>query len=205
MKVSLETRVAPSSGFDVFSVWRFFITGCACILVTAADLWTKAWAFELLGGPGEKPIWWVWEGVFGFQTTLNEGAVFGLGQGWTNAFTAFGVAATIFLIGWFVWVAPRNDFWVSLAVGIILGGIFGNLYDRLGLHGLRWQEAWIAGRPHAVGEPVYAVRDFILVMIGPYHWPNFNLADSSLVCGVAGLILRLWMIEGRAATHRPSS
>jgi lipoprotein signal peptidase len=31
---------------------------------------------------------------------------------------------------------------------------------------------------------VYAVRDWLLVMIGSYHWPNFNLADSYLVAGV---------------------
>jgi len=29
------------------------------------------------------------------------------------------------------------------------------------------------------------VRDWILVMIGPYPWPNFNLADAMLVCGAA--------------------
>jgi signal peptidase II len=40
-----------------------------------------------------------------------------------------------------------------------------------------------------VGDPVHAVRDWILVMIGSFHWPNFNLADSMLVCGA---ILLVW-------------
>jgi len=35
---------------------------------------------------------------------------------------------------------------------------------------------------------VHAVRDWILVMIGNWPWPNFNIADSLLVCG-AGLLL----------------
>jgi len=32
------------------------------------------------------------------------------------------------------------------------------------------------------------VRDWILVMIGHWPWPNFNLADSLLVVGAALLI-----------------
>lgn len=210
MTVPVEDLPSPARETSFSSTWRFFLAGAVCALVTAADLWTKAWAFERLGGPGEKPIWWVWEGVFGFQTTLNEGAVFGIGQGWTNAFTVFGIVAIVLLLAWFVRGAPRHDLWIATAVGAILGGILGNSYDRLGLHGLRWQESWRAVSPHAIGEPVYAVRDFILVMIGSYHWPNFNLADSCLVCGVLGLILRMWMIERRgpsppAAARRPAS
>ena len=64
-------------------------------------------------------------------------------------------------------------------LGCVTAGILGNLYDRLGLPGLRW----IANPPHHAGDPVHAVRDWILVMIGPWHWPNFNVADSLLVCG----------------------
>lgn len=73
-----------------------------------------------------------------------------------------------------------------MALGCVTAGILGNLYDRLGLPGLKWNYA----EPplHEVGDPVYAVRDWILVMIGPYGWPNFNIADSLLVCGAAMLV-----------------
>ena len=40
-----------------------------------------------------------------------------------------------------------------------------------------------------MGEPVYAVRDWILVMIGSWPWPNFNIADSLLVLGVGILLI----------------
>jgi signal peptidase II len=36
--------------------------------------------------------------------------------------------------------------------------------------------------------PTNAVRDWILLRYGAFTWPNFNIADSLLVCG-AGLLL----------------
>ena len=49
--------------------------------------------------------------------------------------------------------------------------------------------SWPPGFGHPAGTPVHAVRDFILVMIGGWPWPTFNLADSSLVCGAALLFV----------------
>ena len=43
-------------------------------------------------------------------------------------------------------------------------------------------DVWSCSK-EAVGQPIHAVRDWILVMIGDYPWPNFNIADSCLVCG----------------------
>ena len=81
--------------------------------------------------------------------------------------------------------APRRDLLLTLALSCVTAGIFGNLYDRLGLPGLRWNST---SALHHAGDPVHAVRDWILVMIGPWHWPNFNVADSLLVCGAALLV-----------------
>ena len=77
-------------------------------------------------------------------------------------------------------------------------GILGNLYDRLGLPGLVWP------RDHGppAGAPVHAVRDFILVMIGPWPWPNFNLADSSLVCGAGLLFCHAFLWVEKAERRR---
>ena len=63
--------------------------------------------------------------------------------------------------------------------------------------GLVWD---VAGPLHDVGDPVYAVRDWILVMIGSFHWPNFNVADSLLVCGAALLV---WHAFRQEAEKRP--
>lgn len=152
----------------------------------AADLATKSWIFARLGMPGEKPVWWMIPGVFGFQTTLNEGALFGMGQGLTAWYAALSVVFVLGIVAWWAFGGGARSWWLTICLAAITAGILGNLYDRLGLHGLRWHE----GHPvHQVGQPVYAVRDWILVMIGSWPWPNFNIADSLLVCGVAGLIL----------------
>ena len=57
---------------------------------------------------------------------------------------------------------------MAVALGLFAGGIAGNLYDRLFHEG--------------------AVRDFIDVYVGTYHWPTFNVADS-LLCTAVGLLL----------------
>ncbi len=171
-----------------------------------ADLATKHHAFSSLGMPGEylfpeKPeqqaAYWIWQDVFGFQTSLNEGALFGMGQGRSMMFAVLSVLAFLGILGWVIHSARKSLFLV-VTLGMISSGILGNLYDRLGMHGLRWNYATDL---HAVGDPVYAVRDWVLVMIGSWPWPNFNIADSMLVCGAALLVLHSFF----APELKPSS
>ncbi len=170
-------RAVPANRYVIF----FGLAGAGL----AADLLTKWWVFSWLGMPGERPTWWLWEGVVGFQTSLNEGALFGLGQGMTLWFALFSVLAAGAIFYWLFPAGASRDALLTVALALVIAGIFGNLYDRLGLPGLRWN---YPSPLHHVGEPVYAVRDFILVMIYRWPWPNFNLADSMLVCG-AGLLI----------------
>jgi signal peptidase II len=89
--------------------------------------------------------------------------------------------------------STRSDGWILLALGLIVGGIIGNLFDRLGLPGLNWH-APLARE----GEPVLAVRDWIhFTLPGVIDWPIFNLADSWLVIG-AMMLLALSFLESRA-------
>jgi signal peptidase II len=156
------------------------VSGCAL------DLAAKNWMFSRIGMPdAASPTQWLWKGVFGFQTSLNEGGLFGVGQGMTAVFAGLSIVAALGIFFWLFFGGGTRDWLLTLALGFIMAGIFGNLYDRLGLHGMKWN---IPNGPHALGDPVYAVRDYILVMIGPWHWPNFNLADSFLVCGAALLV-----------------
>jgi signal peptidase II len=156
------------------------------VLGCALDLATKSWMFKQLGMPGPKSrTWWIWDGVFGFQTSLNEGALFGFGHGMVFVFAGLSIVAAFGIFIWLFFAGGTRDWLLTIALGFIVSGIFGNLYDRLGLPGLEWR----MNCPHACGERVYAVRDFILVMIGPWNWPNFNFADSFLVCGA---ILLVW-------------
>jgi len=164
-------RIRPLTAIIVFPV--------IALLGFVLYMKTKDWAFHALGMPyGADPaIYWVWPGVFGFQTTLNQGALFGVGQGRSGLFALLSFVALTGILAWMVHSAWKSRL-LTVTLGMITAGILGNLYDRLGLHGLHWDNA-----------PLYAVRDWILVMIGSIHWPNFNIADSLLVCGTILLVL----------------
>ncbi len=159
----------------------FLIAGAG----VAADLATKRLMFEWLGMPGIRAPIWIINGVFGFETSLNEGALFGMGQGKAWFFSALSVAAAV-AIAWYLFVAGAARQWpLLIALSGIMSGILGNLYDRVGLPGLTWH---VANGMHRKSDPVYAVRDWILVMFGKWPWPNFNVADSLLVCGALLLV-----------------
>ncbi len=181
---------------------RCFVFLLLAVFGCALDLATKSWMFNRLGMPDpNSSTKWIWTGVFGFQTSLNEGALFGLGQGMVPLFAGLSIVAAIGIFVWLFFAGGASDWLLTIALGSIMAGIFGNLYDRLGLAGLTWNG--LIGH-HAHGEPVYAVRDFILVMIGPWHWPNFNLADSYLVCGAALACLACLVLQIRAKLETAS-
>ncbi len=145
------------------------------------DLATKAWIFRRLGMPHQNPTWWLVDEVFGFTTSLNEGALFGLGQGQGVLFCVLSLAALVGIVAWLFVAGAARDRLLTVALALVSGGILGNLYDRLGLPGLV--------RPGAAPEPLYAVRDWVHFKIdGLVDWPIFNIADCLLVCGAALLI-----------------
>jgi signal peptidase II len=168
-------KPVPASRYVLFAV---IATG-GCVL----DLVSKHWMSGILDPLGRPR--WAWPGVFGFQWSLNEGALFGMGQGKVFLFAGLSILAALAVCCWLFVAGAARDRFLTVALSFVTAGILGNLFDRLGLHGLRWQYA-VPG--HAVGDPVYAVRDWILVMIGTWHWPNFNVADSLLVCGALLLV-----------------
>ena len=183
-------KVVPAKRYVVF----FSIAIAGCLI----DLVTKSWVFNWRGMPGVRPTWWLWDDVFGFQTSLNEGALFGMGQGMVVLFATLSVLAAAGILIWLFPVGGARDLLLTVALGMITAGIFGNLYDRLGLPGLKWH---FASSLHDIVGPVYAVRDWILVMIGKWPWPTFNIADSLLVCGAALLVWHAFRCE---ADKRPA-
>jgi signal peptidase II len=157
------------------------------------DLWTKSWVFARLGMPyvhpgrAEPPIWLI-DNIFGFETSLNEGALFGFGQGWTAWFATLSIVAAMGIVCWLFWFRAAHDRLLTYALAFVTAGIFGNLYDRVGLPALTWAE----GVPDRVaGERIYAVRDWLHFKLDAinFDYPIFNLADSFIVCGA---ILLVW-------------
>ena len=94
----------------------------------------------------------------------NTGAAFGSFRGaGSGFFIVISVIAIIFVISLLV---KRTYNYIGLS--LVLGGAIGNLIDRI-LYG--------------------KVVDFIDFSIGSFHWPAFNVADSSLTVGIAVILL----------------
>jgi signal peptidase II len=161
------------------------------IAVTGAwlDLWTKQAVFAWRGLPGEQPPYWLVDGYVGIETAVNIGALFGMGAGHGTLFALFSVVAAAGIVIWLWHYRAIERWWLTVALGCVLGGIVGNLYDRLGLwyqpgYPLEWRSA---------------VRDWVLLRYGDYTWPNFNIADSLLVTGAVMLAIHSFYTPTPAA------
>ena len=64
----------------------------------------------------------------------------------------------------------------AMAMGLLQGGIVGNMLDR----GLR-----------------SSVIDFLDFHIGTHHWPAFNIADSAICIAVGMLLIQSFFLEKR--------
>lgn len=164
----------PAPGAAAASALFMLIAAAGCGL----DLLTKHWVFRWRGQPGQQPIWWLWDGLVGIETSLNRGALFGMGQGRVLWFALLSVLALLGITYWLLRGGASHDRRLTLTLACVTGGILGNLYDRLGL----WSIS-AAGWPQD-----FAVRDWIRVSYGHFVWPNFNVADSLLVCGALLLV-----------------
>lgn len=100
---------------------------CVAIPGLALDLWSKHWAFHTLlqGGRVEVIPY-----LLDFRTALNPGALFGIGAGQTPLFLIASVVA-LGLVGWMFSQTSRRDRLMHIALGGILAGALGNMYDRV--------------------------------------------------------------------------
>lgn len=154
--------------------WAQWLTfGSLAFGGAALDLWTKQAVFAWRGLPGQMTPWWLVEGYVGIETAVNEGALFGLGAGFGMVFAILSILAGIGILIWLARFGAIASWWLTVALGCVMAGIIGNLYDRLGM----WYQ------PGYPPEWRSGVRDWILLRYGDYTWPNFNIADSLLVTG----------------------
>lgn len=151
------------------------------VLVLAADLGSKEWVFRSLGLPGHSQMLidsWL---KFELLTNLNYGALWGIGQGMAPVFAVLSIGAFIGVIYWLFFFGAATSLWTTVALALVSGGTLGNLYDRLGLHGIHLPNSQTTA---------LAVRDFLHFQFGDYDYPIFNIADSCLVVGAIMLILQ---------------
>ena len=153
----------------------------------AVDLWTKSWAFSTYGLRNGSD--WLLNSFVRFRwfTSLNEGALWGMGQGFAWVFALLSVAAFSGIIYWLFVKKAAESLWLTVSLGFVSGGTLGNLYDRLGLHGII-----VPGET----EPIKAVRDFFHFQFGGtpqnpgFDWAIFNIADICLVTGAIMLMIQ---------------
>lgn len=107
--------------------------------------------------------------------TRNRGVAFGFLPGRHLAVSVLVGLALLVLVVYFARHLSKPLIW--LPTGMLLGGAFGNILDRLR-----------AG----------SVTDFVKLPLG---WPPFNLADASITLGV---ILLFLVVEGPSSPSEPS-
>ncbi len=126
--------------------------------------------------------------VFRISHVFNTGAAFSLfAESLSpvlvrNGLIAFSVVAVIVVLG-MIWQMGRVFTPSGIALGLILGGALGNLYDRIRFS---------------------YVIDFLEVRILHYHWPDFNVADSAIVVGACLLLLEIFRTQPVESSHLSS-
>ncbi|MCK4660564.1 MAG: signal peptidase II [Phycisphaerae bacterium] len=107
-------------------LWAHVLLWATAGATLAADLWTKHWAFTELGWDEAR------EGFFGlvsYQRSLNDGALFGMGQGLVSIFIIASVLAVAFIL-YFFGCSHRRQRLLHVALAFILAGALGNMFDR---------------------------------------------------------------------------
>ncbi|MDA3896381.1 MAG: signal peptidase II [Desulfobacteraceae bacterium] len=148
---------------------KYFVIFSTLLLLVGCDRLTKIQAIDSL--KGNNPISY-FGGFFKFIYVENSGAMLGLGGTLPGdlRFYIFTVAVGIILFGGLIYIAIKPMSKINLILGLlIVGGGFGNLYDRAFNDGL--------------------VVDFMLIGIGPLRTGIFNVADIAITVGAIGLII----------------
>lgn len=142
----------------------FFYGVVVAVIIIILDQITKYGFFALVGQ---------YQGAievlpfFNLVQVYNTGVSFGLGGGVDNSHLYFSVLALSIVGVLFYWLWKEKHTTSAVAFGLIIGGAIGNVIDRL-----------------LVG----AVMDFLDFHAWGYHWPAFNVADSTIFIGVMLLL-----------------
>ncbi len=130
------------------------------MIVLTVDWLSKYWLIGLMRELG-RPL--SLTPFFNLVMVWNEGVSFGLfpSPGASRWFLV--VISLAIVAGLVIWLRKIDKPLLAVAIGGLIGGALGNVYDRI----------------------VYgAVADFFDVHVLGYHWPAFNIADSAISVGV---------------------
>lgn len=129
----------------------------------AVDQISKLWALGKLSKVGTIPVI---DGIFHLTYVENRGAAFGVLQEKRMLFVLLTCAVLLFIV-YFMYKNKGLNFYVKLALNIVVAGAIGNLADRIRL-------------------------GFVVDMFDFRIWPVFNVADICVVTG--GIMLAYIML-----------
>lgn len=152
-------------------VWPVFLGLAAAIVV--ADQLAKAWLTSVLE-PGQSMT--VVGDLVRLVFSQNRGGLFGLLQGNAPVFAAMSMVVVGLIVAYHA--RSGRDLWLSISLGLLLGGAIGNLIDRLRFG---------------------FVVDFVDAGVGDVRWYTFNVADASISCAIVLLLLLALRPAPRAA------
>ena len=153
-------------------MWAAFAGLAASVL--ALDQLTKAWLTSFLA-PGQSVA--VVDDLLRLVHGQNAGGLFGLFQGQALPFALVSIVVVGLIVAYHA-RAGRSPY-VSITLGLLLGGALGNLLDRLRLG--------------------YVV-DFVDAGIGDVRWYTFNVADSAISLAILLLLAAsIWPSAARRA------
>ena len=121
-------------------------------------------------------------GFFDIVHSENRGVAFGIFNDstseWRTTLLILASIAAVTMVSAMLWRADRLDRFSFWGLALILGGAAGNVFDRI-----------VYGR----------VTDFLLLYLGNFQWPAFNVADTAIVCGSGLLLIDLLRPKRQAA------
>lgn len=103
---------------------------------------------------------------FNLVMAWNEGISFSLFSGHGGILLPLLLLAIV--IGFSVWMLRARPLFLKIALAFVVGGALGNLWDRARFG---------------------AVIDFLDVHYNDWHYPAFNVADSSIVLGIVAVVI----------------
>jgi signal peptidase II len=155
------------------SNWRI---GGIALLIISFDQVTKLLVLKYLGYAQEKVII---EGFFKFVHWGNTGAAWSMFRG-NNGILALVAFIALMLLVWKRHHFDTQTFPGQISLGLIFGGIVGNLVDRI-----------------RVGHVVDFLYFYVLRRdLHEAGFPAFNVADSAICVGVGLLFILSWQNEG---------
>ncbi|MBN1268855.1 MAG: signal peptidase II [Kiritimatiellae bacterium] len=143
------------------------------ILVTVLDQVTK-YSVRMEFALGESVV--VIPGFFDLTYLRNTGAAWGMLGGQNALLTVLSVVMLAAMV-LFRRAFLSDTLEHRIALGLMVGGIIGNLLDRMRL-------GW--------------VTDFLDFHIAGHHWPAFNVADAAICVGVGLYVISSWWMARHA-------